>query len=189
MSRAIALVRFDDDIIMKACYNGTCDVLSPWLITEQDLDERFDSIIFAFDDWCFEHYNEIVKDPETITDSEHVEIYIDYGNGSMWRDCTASRTAMYITSETELCYVEDDEDEISQWVIDYHLKNRMSIEMFKGRIEQPKVGFTLISEEIISDEEYERNKTERIDENEKFIKRQGEILYDYLKSLGIRINM
>ena len=41
MSRAIALVRFNDGTILRGCYNGTSDFLSQWLITDEELEEEF----------------------------------------------------------------------------------------------------------------------------------------------------
>lgn len=46
MSRAIALVRFNDGTIVRGCYNGTSDFISEWLITDEGLKEKYDGFVF-----------------------------------------------------------------------------------------------------------------------------------------------
>ena len=193
MSRAIALVKFDDGEILNACYMGTSDNLCPWMIRDKDLDERFHGSVFDWNDHCWDsdEYDYLDEDTKRlINDNEHCEIYIDYGNGFMWMNQTASRSRMYITSSLDYddhsWNEEIERDDIAQWVIDYHIQNGMSIDMFKGRIIKKEVKVEFISEERISDEEYERSRQNRVDENG-WTERQKEILNTYMSMMGLKI--
>ena len=194
MSRALALVKFDDDTVMYACYDGTSDYLYPWLLSEEDYHNKFDSNIFIFNEYCFSNYDKMNRDRDEIHDSEHCEIYVDYGDGSMWLDQTASRSAMYITSP-HLEYTDAmnngviiDDDIIKQWVIDFHIQNGMDIEMFSGRIEKPQIvdgGFRLISEERIPDDEISDN--DDLEDAINSIRDEMEVVFAILDSLGSKV--
>lgn len=131
MSRSVALVRFDDGTIYRACYNGTSDYLMPWLISEDELDKKFKSI-YDFDDHnrC-RHIN-----VEEINDSENVEIFIDYGNGFMWRNCTASKSRLYVTSSLNFDDNYDflNRDRIPCWVYDYFVNHGWDTTYISSRI-------------------------------------------------------
>lgn len=75
MSRAIALVRFNDGTIVRGCYNGTSDFISEWLITDEGLKEKYDGSCFSWDSEKWEDYNNSYVDTNTIDDSEDVEIF------------------------------------------------------------------------------------------------------------------
>ena len=111
MSRIIAYIKFPDNSIVCGCYHGTSDHISPWLITQKNLYDRYDGDIFAFDDDQYANYDERCKDPKSISDSETVELWI-YGSDFMY-ECMASKSEMYITSGWK---ESDSGKEIDEWV-------------------------------------------------------------------------
>lgn len=120
MSRAQALVKFKDGSIFIGCYDGTNDILSPWIISEDDLKKDFNGNEFAFDSKMLESL--IADDSRPLTneslDEEDVEIYINYGAGFMWNG-TASKTSKSITSE--LSYDDNNSNyAIADWVKQYY---------------------------------------------------------------------
>ena len=117
MSRAIALVRFNDGTIMEGCYDGTSDVLYRHLIPREELEKRFNGSVYQFiDEIGLAHFKRLNEDE--IDDVESVEIYIDYGNGCMWLDGRASKSKRYVTSETNAFFVEESEY-IDMWAYKY----------------------------------------------------------------------
>lgn len=119
MARSLALIKFDsDDTIMFACYDCTSDILYPDLITPDNLDKYFEGNIFIFNENIIYDYSKF----DGITDSEPVEIYIEYGWGIIWKNCTASRSKMLVTSSCDY-----DENErvrgVPEWA-DKFLKER-----------------------------------------------------------------
>lgn len=85
MSRAFALVKFKKTgNIYYGCYNGTPDILLPFLCTPQECyDETLEcycSIIYCTElsdrnSWEF---------PDNVKDLDDIEIYSDYGGGFYW---------------------------------------------------------------------------------------------------------
>ena len=109
MNRAEALIKFKDGSIFIGCYDGTNDVLSPWIFSEDDLKKDFNGNEFAFDSRPLTNES---------LDEEQVEIYINYGAGFMWNG-TASKTSKSITSE--LSYDDNNSNyAIANWVKQYY---------------------------------------------------------------------
>ena len=130
MSRATALIRFKDGTIMHGCYQGTSDVLYPYLITEEKLQQEYEGSVFRWNDKCQEFGFEGSTQLE-IKDEEEVEIYEDYGSGASWKG-KASRSKMIVT---EGC-IRDDADwyppVVPEWVIAYYKDKRYSTERFQS---------------------------------------------------------
>ena len=129
MSRAIALVRFNDGTILRGCYNGTSDFLSQWLITDEELEEKYDGVCFSWDSKNWDNYDDIYIDPDTVEDSESVEIFSDYGNGFSWKG-EASRNKFVVTSPTNLDCVDWTEN-IPTWVINYFIDKGLNYKHLK----------------------------------------------------------
>lgn len=131
MSRALALIRFKDGTIMYGCYQATCDVLNPYLVTEEELQQKYEGSVFQWDDEYQESEDESQLE---IMDEEEVEIYEDYGSGASWRG-KASRSRMVIT---EGC-VRDDVDwyppVVPNWVVDYFRAKGYNTERFERNSE------------------------------------------------------
>lgn len=148
----MALVRFNDGTVLWGCYSGTVDILSPWLITREDLINKWNRDIFAFDDHMFETNAYI--DKETIDDSEPCEIYIDYGYGDVWVNCSASRSKMYVTSNTDCTYAESLEY-IPQWVHDYFVQEGFDTQYINDRV---LVEISINSQKMLEDMLYGETK-------------------------------
>lgn len=136
MSKARVLVKFQDGAVVHGCYNGTCDVLSPWLITEEDLEAKYNGDVFDFyedDKRNYEHYKEIAVDKVPITDAELVEIFIDYGGGFMWENCTASKSKLYVTSPTG-DWDNTDLGYIQEWVYRYYQERGWYTDWIKDQV-------------------------------------------------------
>lgn len=121
MSRAIALVKFNDGTIVRGCYDGTRDAISQWLITDEDLKEKYNGCCFSWDSEKWDNYDNEYIDTNIINDAEDVEIFTNYGEGLYWNG-KASRSKMVITTSTNL----DDVDYIKYtpgWVKEY-FKNK-----------------------------------------------------------------
>ena len=129
VSRAIALVRFNDGTILRGCYNGTSDFLSQWLITDEELEEKYDGSCFSWDSKNWDNYDDIYINPDTVEDSESVEIFSDYGNGFSWKG-EASRNKFVVTSPTNLDCVDWTEN-IPTWVIKYFVDKGWGYEHLK----------------------------------------------------------
>lgn len=86
MSRSFALVKFKSTgNIYYGCYNGTVDVLLPFLCTPQECyDEKIDC--YCAITYCMElsRKSDVWRFPDDVTDLDDVEIYSDYGGGFYW---------------------------------------------------------------------------------------------------------
>ncbi len=132
MSRGLALVKFSDGEIFIGCYHGICDALSPYLISQEDLNTRYDGNYLDWDD-ADERWIEYPINPDSITDSEEVQIYIDYGGGFCWTGCTASKSKLYVTSSlSDLDH--DDLDYIYRWAYDYFIEHNRNPDHFIDRV-------------------------------------------------------
>ena len=129
VSRAIALVRFNDGTILRGCYNGTSDFLSQWLITDEELEEKYDGSCFNWDSEKWDNYDNEYIDTDTIDDAEDVEIFSDYGGGFSWKG-QASRSKLVVTSSTNLDCV-DWENHIPKWVKEYFKNKGWSCKYFR----------------------------------------------------------
>ena len=77
----------------------------------------------------WDNYDDIYIDPDTVEDSESVEIFSDYGNGFSWKG-EASRNKFVVTSPTNLDCVDWTEN-IPTWVIKYFVDKGWSYEHLK----------------------------------------------------------
>lgn len=135
MARALALVRFRDGSVYNACYNGTSDWLSPWLISDKKLKSQYNGSIFKFDSYVSDHYSEIYPDEIQIYDSEPVSIYIDYGSCFMW-DGEASKSKLFMTSN--LSYERNEvSHDIEVWVYEYFINHGYDTSCIEGKITDP----------------------------------------------------
>lgn len=85
MSRSFTLVKFKKTgNIYYGCYNGTSDILLPFLCTPQECydetDGYYDPITYCTElsdrnSWKF---------PDNVKDLDDIEIYSDYGGGFYW---------------------------------------------------------------------------------------------------------
>lgn len=122
MSRAFGLVRFKTTgNIYYGCYNGTSDIMLPFLCTpEECYDEKLDcycAIIYCQElrkkrgSWDF---------PSDVTDLDEVEIYSDYGGGFYWPGSGSESARML---DTHLNPWEEVYDEVKDgrpdWVMDF----------------------------------------------------------------------
>lgn len=86
MSCSFALVKFKKTgNIYYGCYNGTSDIMIPFLCTPQECyDEKLDC--YCAITYCRElsYRHESWKFPEDVTDLDDIEIYSDYGGGFYW---------------------------------------------------------------------------------------------------------
>lgn len=86
MSRAFALVKFKKTgNIYYGCYNGTSDVMIPFLCTPQECyNEEYG--YYGAITYCTEltRQHDSWRIPDNVTDLDDVEIYSDYGNGFYW---------------------------------------------------------------------------------------------------------
>lgn len=121
MSRAIALIKFNDGTILRGCYNGTSDFISQWLISDEELEQKYEGSCFSWDSKKWDNYDNEYIDTDEIYDAEDVEIFSDYGNGFSWNG-KASKNNKVITSPTMLEYVTWSND-IPKWVLTY-FKNK-----------------------------------------------------------------
>lgn len=121
MSRAIALIRFKDGTIVRGCYNGTSDFLSQWLITDEELQKKYNGSCFSWDEIMYKNFDEKFIDSDSLTDLEEVEVYSDYGSGFLWKD-KASKSRMSMQYATNIDSVVSIKD-IPNWVIEY-FKNK-----------------------------------------------------------------
>jgi len=114
MSHAAGLVKFKDDTIFHYEYNGTSDVILPWLYTTED-----------------EMRKQWRKPREWKTCScggmEEVEIYSEYGNGFMIKG-QACKNCMIVSATLDIL---DDYDYnmkttslLSDWVLKYYESNK-----------------------------------------------------------------
>ena len=86
MSATFGLVKFKKTgNIYYACYEGTTDIMIPYLCTpEECYDEKTDSY------WAITYCRELGdkhktwKFPDNIADLDDIEIYSDYGGGFYW---------------------------------------------------------------------------------------------------------
>lgn len=129
MSREMALIRFKDGTIMHGCYDGTCDVLSPYLITEEELNEKYGGSVFQWDN----EQNKFADILYEELDGEEVEIYMDYGSGASWKG-KANRDKMIITEGLVLDNVDWFPPVIPRWVVQYFEDKGFDTEHFKGMI-------------------------------------------------------
>ena len=134
MSRAEALIHFNDGTVLRGCYDGTCDFLSRRMITTEELQKRYQGRIFLWNDEDLDSY----PDLDSITDSEPCEIYVDYGYGSIWHNCKGSRSAMIITSNIECDYTDPeldiDHDHIPKWVYDAFIRFGWNTSYIEDRV-------------------------------------------------------
>lgn len=117
MSKALALVRFKDGTILRGCYDGTCDFLYQWLITEQELQEKYDGSIFDWVEQKTKNYDNKPINSNILTDLEEVEVFSNYGSGFSWKD-KASKSKMMMENSTGIDYVRWSDD-IPDWVLEY----------------------------------------------------------------------
>lgn len=122
MSRSFALVKFKKTgNIYYGCYNGTCDILLPFLCTPQECydetDGYYDPITYCTElsektgSWGL---------PDNVTDLDNIEIYSDYGCGFYWNG-TGSESVKMINdflNPFEEVY-EDIKDGVPQWVEEF----------------------------------------------------------------------
>lgn len=132
MSRSLALVRFNDGQIFVGCFHGTCSELSPWLISQEDLNIKYNG---SYLDWDDEdgRWNEDPINLNSITDSEEVQIYIDYGGGFCWTECTASKSKLCVTSPlSDIDH--DDLDYVHKWAYDFFVEHNMNTSHFIDQV-------------------------------------------------------
>lgn len=86
MSRSFALVKFKKTgNIYYGCYNGTPDILLPFLCTPKECyNEEFDC--YCAISYCMELSckTDSWRFPDDVADLDDVEIYSDYGGGFYW---------------------------------------------------------------------------------------------------------
>lgn len=85
MSRAFALVKFKKSgNIYYGCYDGTIDVMSPFLCTPQECYDKENDCYNAIS-YCEELDNtKNWKIRDNIASLDDIEIYSDYGGGFYW---------------------------------------------------------------------------------------------------------
>lgn len=110
MSRTYAMIKFKrTGNIYMGCYNGTSDILIPFICTpEECYEERYkcySSITYCQD---ISDRSDSWKFPDNITDLDEVEIYSDYGGGFYWPGTGSESIKMIKTSldPFEQCYDE-----------------------------------------------------------------------------------
>ena len=86
MSKSFALVKFKKTgNIYYGCYNGTPDIMLPFLCTpEECYDEKLDG--YCAITYCMKlsDHGKSWRLPEDVTDLDEIEIYSDYGGGFYW---------------------------------------------------------------------------------------------------------
>ena len=121
MSKAFALVKFKKTgNIYYGCYNGTPDILLPFLCTPQECyDETLDC-------YCSVAYCTELSDhnswefPDNVTDLDNIEIYSDYGGGFYWSGTGSESVKMvneFLNPFDEV--YEDIKDGQPEWVEDF----------------------------------------------------------------------
>lgn len=86
MSRAFALVKFKrTGNIYYGCYNGTPDIMLPFLCTPQECYDKTLNCYCAIT-YCQDlaRQRDSWKFPDNVTDLDEIEIYSDYGGGFYW---------------------------------------------------------------------------------------------------------
>lgn len=123
MSRAFALVKFKKTgNIYCGCYNGTCDIMLPFLCTPQECyDEKLDCY------WAITYCQELSnrygswKFPDDVTDIDDIEIYSDYGGGFYWPGTGSESIKMIDTCLDPYEELEwtDIKDGVPEWVEEF----------------------------------------------------------------------
>jgi hypothetical protein len=86
MSSSFALIRFEKTgNIYYGCYNGTSDILIPFLCTPAEcynpLTDCYCAISYCRD---LSKQHDLWRFPDDVSDVDNVEIYSDYGGGFYW---------------------------------------------------------------------------------------------------------
>ena len=120
MSSSFALIKFKTTgNIYYGCYNGTSDILIPFIYTPEECYNK------ETDCYCAISYgkelNKLHKSwafPDNVTDLDDVEIYSDYGGGFYWpgKGSESARMVDYYLDPFEECWGEDLKDGKPDWV-------------------------------------------------------------------------
>lgn len=122
MSSSFALIKFKrTGNIYYGCYNGTSDILIPFIFTpEECYDEKTNC-------YCAISYGKELgktrewKFPDNVPDLDEVEIYSDYGYGFYWTG-TGSESLRMVKGPLDTCFEEvwvDEKDGQPEWVIEF----------------------------------------------------------------------
>lgn len=117
MSRAIGLVKFPNNHIYIACYDGTSDFMYSPLITTDELQTKYDDSVFDWNDCAMDNYSAAkaaLIAAENDNSAEDVEIYSDYGGGFWWNG-KASEKHMCITEGNWFWDIVDYQDGHPEW--------------------------------------------------------------------------
>lgn len=129
MSSSFGLVKFNrTGNIYYCCYNGTSDVMIPYLCTPEVCYDKeadcYDAITYCRK---LSSQHKSWKFPDDITDLDDIEIYANYGGGFCWKS-TGSESVKMIKDYLmpyEQCW-EDMEDGRPDWVEEFlqYLENK-----------------------------------------------------------------
>lgn len=122
MSRSFALIKFKKTgNIYYGCYNGTSDIMLPFLCTPQECyDETYDCYNpIRYCEELLEHNSWTL--PDNITDLDDIEIYSDYGCGFYWSGTGSESVKMikeFLNPFDEVGY-KSIKDGVPEWVEEF----------------------------------------------------------------------
>lgn len=121
MSSSFGLVKFNrTGNIYYSCYNGTSDIMIPFLCTPEECYDEETDCYWAIT-YCrkLNEQHDSWKFPNDVTDLDDIEIYSDYGGGFFWNGTGSESARMIKDGINPYCDFDNMIDGAPEWVEEF----------------------------------------------------------------------